>query len=309
MKNFLCIVIFCLMFIITYAYAQDSIVNEIKDIDSKMSAGTIKYTATNDTESAKLSGELSKFKMEHITKSESEIIYYSNDNYKVISSYFGVNGKISDHTNYYDSKYVVDVSAYDAMIRNRRDVSPRNISVGIGAEPSLRYGRGLSRFDELKYNNETNEVFAYDNSEEKFKIIAKVDPDYQYIATSIKFYFDNEFVFEIENNNPILIDNKYYICSKSILRTGPAGEYNILSATFKKPNEKDCIFNLKNNKLDVIDTRVMGSAPVRHKADDVKDLTLEDILEQTKRKSLDFDKAKLNNNKELNNPESDKKKD
>ena len=305
MKNFFyCVVLLILSIAI---YAQNNVLKEIKDIDSKMSYGTVKYTVLVNTKNVDLSDVYGDLKVVPVTKVDNELVYYSNDKYKKITATFNINDKTTDSVDYYDGKYIVRIDNDNATIINA-NVSSNNISIGIGAEPSFCYGRGLSKYDGLKYNKETEEIYCYDRNNSKFKIVAKVDPKLQYAATNIKFYYNDKVLGEIENSNPILVDNKYYIYSNSVQKIGPNNKYNILSATFKKPNEKDCIFDLKNNKLDIIDSRIENVAPIRYKADTVANLTLDDIFELTKRDSANFDKIKSNSNEELNNPYGDKKK-
>lgn len=269
-----------LSFILTIScicYANNTI-EKIKEIDDNMYQGAVEYNEVPYQD--KLVDKKNDLEV-YFFKGPQTLIYNSDGKYKSKRSTIK-----STQLIFFDGENKISVSndsifiAYDS---NNKEES--SIISDIIALPSIRYGRGLSILQDIKYNLETKEVFG--NLINGNKIIAKVDPNYQYIATNIKVYNSNgNLIHEIKNKKPILIDKQYYITSESIdISDNKESKINIISATFNEPSKKDLFFNMDNFRdlKVVIDTR-SDNMVVFHSVNDVKDMSLEEILKITKKK-------------------------
>ena len=93
------------------------------------------------------------------------------------------------------------------------------------------------------------------------RVIAYLDPKLDYAAYRLERLKANGDIAELlENTNPIKVDNKYYIFSKSNYKADSIsiieGNLKVLSATFKKPKESDYLFDWIHSDLNIYDSRV-----------------------------------------------------
>lgn len=260
-----------------YAQAQD-VIGNIKEIDSQMKQGTIVYTTSEK------SGR----------KSRDCELYYSKDgkyNHKIsysdgLSMDFYFDG--SNYFIYNKANNQVEYKPNDSLLPDKL-----SIFFKISPMPNAIYGRGLSELSDVTYNNSTNEITGYlDNNT---KIVAKLEPKYQYAASSIKRYMKDRLIMEIKNTNPILVDNKYYIFSES---DGLIYKTKIKSATFREPTKDSYTFDMKKNNHVVIDTR--EGNPVHYQT--MPDNTDPESLRKLSKKKLE-EQAKMQQDakKQLNN--------
>ena len=254
----------------THILAQDdNIPAYIKNIDNQMNQGTVNYIRIELPSNRNI-----KYDMCY-NENKYKRIYLEN-NFQV-DWYF--DGKIPFSINTIDNNR-------DQLTFNGKDDlqgdGKRFLDIANGA--SMLYGRGLSQLSNLTYNSEKMEVagnITYDSIH--YKVIAKVEPKYQYLAYETKLYGDNNQLVEtIINSNPILVDGKYYIYSNSELIVGKdvLAKTTINSATFKKPDEKDYTYDIEKENPQVVDGRT--SYPIIYESMP-KGVTMDELAEITKK--------------------------
>ena len=271
----------CLSFILFIyfsisALAQDNILSEIKNIDNQMNQGNIDYTRIESLKNRNI-----KYR-----------IYYNGEKYK--RSYSENNFSLDNYfdgekpfsvTKLSDGKDQLTFTAGDSI--QRVGYSFLKISNG----PSVSYGRGLSQLSNVSYNPEKMEVtgnLKYDSYH--YKVVAKIEPKYQYLAYETKLYDGkNQLVETIVNSKPTLIDGKFYIYANSevILDNNTIIKVKINSATFKKPDEKDYTYDIEKKNPQVVDGRtttpiIYESMPKGVTMDELAEITKKHIEEQAR---------------------------
>jgi len=254
--SFILIAIIAILFTVS-AYAQEDALKKIKEIDSKMYKGNVEYLLINyaDRES------LDKNKMVYNTKNYKAIypnimlynvVNYNTKNGTFKQSYIISNKEFKERLKHdpqsvpYSHRCTLYLNS-DSSIYYQDKIS---IVVGTGHiffsiisnGPSSVYGRGLSLLTDAKYDATKKEVsgYVFDYIEGKrCYIVAKVEPELGYLASKISCYSPDKknLLRVIENKDPILVDNKYYIYRNSIdmSNEGNIHTFKIISATFKEP--------------------------------------------------------------------------
>ena len=267
------------------------VIDEIKNIDNQMYQGTIKW------------------KEKSVVGNQEKVLIYNYNIYQV---------QLTQHNEtfnkYYDGKDAFFVDKKDELIKfdsSTKNSENKTAFVCLATKPSYCYGRGLSELNNVSFNTSINVLTGYTKGGNK--TIAHLDPALDYIAHKIEFYEPNENKLKviIENSNPILVDGKYYIYSKSRGKFtsdggGIAMSIDITSATFKKPETKDYTYDWKTSNLDIADARPGNRYAYFNRSQIPKNITSEQLLkmstefiENQAKMVADIDK-KLNNNSNKN---------
>lgn len=233
---------FIILILSTLVHANEDVLAKIKEYDSKMYQGTIEYDGNiygvNETKfNHNINGNTYRCKV--ISNKKKNIFSVFEDPEQAT-----ISGVTSEYINAY-LNYIFEEHTSEAYPKENPDPFK-----GISNHPNISYGRGLSLLSDIKYNPNTNEVTGI--SSDKSKVIAKVDPQRQYIAYEIKKIDPktNSLLSIYRNNNPILVDNKYYIYLTSVYlnEKGKAQTINILSATFNLPTNSDLTYKENHGK-------------------------------------------------------------
>ena len=265
-----------------FSATEQEIITKLKEIDKAMMQGTINYKDTISNE-------------KYINHT---LVYNSKKGYK---HFVDIRGKES--INYFVGKHSFTVTN-NALLITKPNIEDdftnlKNLIFGkITANPSLRCGRGLTLLKDLKIDPAKNIATAYmfDGSMVK----AYLDPNLDYAAYKSERGLGNSGFptkAEMNNSNPILADGKYYIFSKSILysvsfENSPEKEYTmeLISATFKTPDEKDYIFDWNKNTFEnIVDARGTKKQDVlvEYKKSELPEgITLDELLKITKRRAF-----------------------
>lgn len=279
-----------------FSATETEIIAKLKEIDSKMTQGTVKY-------------QHSVYKEEIEDKTAmTEMVYADLKNYKFRYTHKTSKSNI-DLSDYYNGKNYIGVYPKEkhiilSTITDSYDFNgayPRNqFDFGaISTNPCLRYGRGISLLEDLKIdpvnNIATGIIPEKDKRAIRSKIVAYLDPKLDYAAYKMeRIYSVSDLPKEVmENSKPILVDEKYYIYSESTIdynsKRRKPNTIRIISATFAKPAEKDYMFDWKNNTYDIKDfrgTKKQDVAVNYKRADLPKDITFDELLKMTKRKAV-----------------------
>jgi len=208
-------------------YAKEDVILKIKKIDDAMNQGTVKYTCdtemfdgTKDLYQHTLvyKGKMYKNTATHKTDRKRDCIYYSDGKTPF---------SIGDNEKMY---YKTD------LLYSKKD----SFLTRIAPNANFSFGRGLSLLSNLSYDEKTNEAIGY--TDKGLKVVAKVDPKYQFLAYDIRVFATNDTILSaFKNSNPFLADNKYYVYldSENIVDRIRFNNTKIESITFKKPNVKD----------------------------------------------------------------------
>ena len=266
---------------------------KIKNEDDSMRCGTIKYA-------------LHSIFYDNIIDSIYTICYNGNV-YKLTTE---SKGKIEYE--YFDGKDYIDHAFSfnkDQIVIQKKYYPAVNdfTFVSISTNPSFRYGRGVSLLKDLKIEKNIATGYLSDNS----KVKAYLDPNHGYLAYKLERYGSRKIPFEVINNsNPILIDEKYYIygVSKHYVNIPVKNKatdkietsIKILSATYKKTQEKNYLFDFIKSKENIYDFRVGTYGAYYKRSELPKDITSEKLLEMTKKFSEEQEKAVSDSNKQLN---------
>jgi len=271
-----------------FSATEQEIIAKLKEIDKAMVQGSISYK--NTVLSGKNGKEMSVRNLIYDSKGKSkstmETIYHDNTK-EHIANY------IDDRNSFY-----IHTKDKSVIIANKTDyvfITQFRFQ-GISANPSLQYGRGITLLENLKIDPINNIATGTNKG---FKIIAYLDPKLDYAAYKLERNFGNSGPTEVEINNskPILIDGKYYIFSKSICihrslsqNVFEKDDLEIISATFTTPDEKDYIFDWKNNPFEnIIDARgtKKQDMPVEYKKSELPEgITLDELLKITKKRAF-----------------------
>ena len=270
-----------------FSATEQEIITKLKEIDKAMAQGSISYknTVFNEKNVKKTSARSLVYDSKGRTKSTTEIIQPDNTK-EYLFDY------VDDKNN-----FIISTKSKSAEIVNKTDyvfITQFRFS-GISANPSLQYGRGITLLENLKIDPIKN--IATGNIGD-YRIVAHLNPKLDYAAYKLERIFEvthpgPRFLSKSEMNNskPILIDGKYYIFSKSTRTySNPdrRADSEIISATFKTPDEKDYIFDWNKNTFERI-TDARGSREqdlaVKYKKSELPEgITLDELLKITKRK-------------------------
>jgi len=259
---------------------EKKVIEEIKRIDNEMLQGTVEVEGKSDRKNQDKS-------LPYTIKRWNKIYYSKDGLFRDNTFYYQTDG-LTKCNLYFDGKDYVEV--YDNQIElsnseffNNNLYNKSESLFYVINYPSIYYGRGLSYLKDISYNKERREISGIwlDGS----KMVATVDPNYQYVATSIKRYgSDNKFIGSWVNSKPLLVDGKYYILTNSIFTTifGQTVK-NILSATFNPPKKSDYTYDIKKYKGNIIDLRDEKN-PAIYMPGELKNKSLDEIAKITKEK-------------------------
>ena len=181
---------------------------------------------------------------------------------------------------YFNGKELFEVENNTKIIPKVQD---KGVLVPMNPGADILLGRGLSKLDNIVIKD--NVLTGYMNNR---KQVAYLDPNHGYLATKVISYSGKGNIIMIrELFDPILVDNKYYIASNSIMKYGDgsvAKKYTIESATFEEPKKEDYTFNEKN--VDVVDNR--QEIPVFQR--NASDKSPEEIAKETQRQLEEYRK-------------------
>ena len=277
-----------------FSATEQEIIAKLREIDEAMMQGAINYKTT-------------VFRKNGDKRIQTRsLIYDSEGRYKKVREAIVPNNKTKIYaTDYLDDKhyFVTFTSDQSIVIADRAMLEELSvelifISYEFSNSPSLQYGRGLTLLKDLKIDSAKNIATAQmlDGS----IVEAYLDPNLDYAAYKSERGLGNSGFptkAEMNNSNPILADGKYYIFSKSILysvsfENSPAKEYTmeLISATFKTPDEKDYIFDWNKNTFEnIVDARGTKKQDVlvEYKKSELPEgITLDELLKITKEELL-----------------------
>jgi len=241
--RFILIAIIAILFAVS-VYAQEDALKKIKEIDSKMYQGSIKYLLINYADRELF---------------DENIIIYNTINYNInncaakqyditLSEELKKKLKRKQKSNLYNtaaSNYYTGGSSIFYQDKSVSCAGPDPMFFGIISNgPSSGYGRGLSILKDAKYDPAKKEVsgFVFEtNKKNKYYIVAKVEPELGYLASKIYCYstYERKLLKVMENSDPILVDNKYYIYRNSIImgNEGNIHTFKVISITFNEPSK------------------------------------------------------------------------
>ena len=274
-----------------FSATEQEIITKLKEIDKAMMQGSISYKNTKLNEKNETTWSAKSFIYDSKGRSKSTREIIQPDNTKEYMLHY-VDDKYYFFTSTRDNSIAISnrVTNDTAMLINQ------SIFDTISASPSLRYGRGLTLFENLKIDP-INNIATGDMG--NFEIIAYLDPKLDYAAYKLKRdvkldIYGSDPLIESDTNNskPILVDGKYYIFSKSTrtyidpkTRGTEKSDYEIISATFKTPNEKDYIFDWSKNTFEnIVDARVDNKLIQYRKSELPNGITLEELLKMTEKR-------------------------
>jgi len=293
---FLVVVLVFITSISLFSATEQEIITKLKEIDKAMAQGTINYKISVFNEKNETKMSTRSFVYDSKGKSKSTIEIIQPDNTK---------DYVAD---YVDDKYYFFTFTRDnsIVIANKTGVTHgimkqinQSSFESISASPSLLYGRGLTLMEDLKIDPTKNIATAYISDGSMIK--AYLDPNLDYAAYKLEKTFEvthpspgSSNKSEMNNSKPILVDGKYYVFSKStrnyigLDKMPRKADFEIISATFKTPDEKDYIFDWSKNTFEnITDSRgTKEEKPlIEYKKSELPEgITLDGLLKKTKRK-------------------------
>ena len=250
----------------------DDVLSKIKEIDDQMYHGTIEYNVLSESR---------PFNEPQPLQGRQLIAYSSNGNYKEEDRSLGIRMFYNDDT-------AIQLNeSYIRLMTKEKNIKSSRI---LGNTPSMRYGRGLSELSDIKFDSSKNIVTGIFGGDRK--IVAEVDPSYQYIADNITVYNNKGIIIgKITNSKPVLVDDKYYIYSNSVYSNmivkNNDQTIEIISATFKEPDAKNLVFDRdKYNDIRAFDDfRLPEGVSVTYEKGEIPlSMSYDDILKESQKR-------------------------
>jgi len=268
------VVLLCLPFSL-FAQSQQQILDTIRNIDNNMSKGEIVFFV-NGVQKNKITYEYNKYVSE---------VTNGNNSYNI--------------TSYSDGKNYFSFSKNDVIIEDKetRSYNVDNCAIsGISAKASWGEGRGLSALSDLSIEEKNGKKILVGYLHDKTKIIAELEPQYDFLASKIDRYRKNGNIGATWIcSNPKKIDGIYIATMSTYVVKLPHYTNNkkveILEASFKKPAESKLKLDWLSKDL-IHDARFGQSNLITFLRKDLpSDVTLDKLFELSK-KELE-DKSKI----------------
>ena len=204
MKKHLILYIIILLFVCSIINAD--ILGDIKNTDSQMKQGIISY---------EINGKTPTYEYNQNVKYYYDSVGRCMEDRKEIDSL---------RKWYFDGKNYFDVEENIIVVRNKRSYDINEFSYStIHNYPGLRYGRGLSKLDNIKINGDV----VSGDLVGKYHIKAHIIPKYDNICDKAEIFRNDKLVAVIENSELMKADG-FYIYAKS-KRTIKEDFYNIIT--------------------------------------------------------------------------------
>ncbi|MBQ7257109.1 MAG: hypothetical protein IJS60_05395 [Abditibacteriota bacterium] len=250
----------------------DPIMDKLTEIDNQMNNGKVEYTVIS--------------KDKRVGTQEMILSYLEGGIFKK-EIIFEKTGKL---TEYYDGKDYISVNdgtpgSSSVQFRNKDSIEKAYPYSKVHPHASCTYGRGLSL---LNLSNISINDNILTGEEHGWQVKAYLDPKYDYACYKLEIKVGKVVTDTLINSDPILVDNKYYVYTKSKSKhpyqlRDLDDEIIISSITFVPPNKKDIEFDWKKSELPVVDTRV-NDLPVGYSRDSLeKDISSDKLLEKSKK--------------------------
>ncbi|MBQ7257117.1 MAG: hypothetical protein IJS60_05435 [Abditibacteriota bacterium] len=247
------------------------IFDKITEVDNQMNNGKVEYVLRS---SDKFLGT-QRIVLSYLEDGIFKKVYYFEKGYHF--------------TKYFDGNDVIGVTdgshgSPSIALYSRSEVDKAYPFADVLSKASCVYGRGLSKLDLSNVSINNNILTGKYHS---WLITAYLDPKYDYAFYKLEIKFENgKTVSTLINSNPILVDNKFYIFSKSSYRDVNKSlnrDITINSVTFVPPDKKDIEFDWKKSNLPVVDTRV-NDLPVGYSRESLgNDITSEKLLKKSEK--------------------------
>jgi len=261
-----------------FSATEQEIIAKLKEIDEAVMQGTISYKVTVFNE-----------RIGTITSARN-LIYDSQGRYKSVVEINRIDDASRYMTTYIDDKYYFSTPINDKSVIIHYK---KRIDDNLLFENQFHFGRGLTLLENLRIDPINN--IATGNMSDGSTVKAYLDPNQNYAA--YKLERNSRFSNLLYNNSiPVLADGKYYIFSKSTRTNTEYSQkiiekidYEIVSATFKAPDEKDYIFDWSKNTFEnIVDTRGdrKNVVFVEYKKSELPEgITLDKLLKMTEKRA------------------------